>query len=142
MFELIYPAEGLARKLPLPTADTVADDEGQEFFPVVETSGEVTGRATRAYCHSGSKLLHPVVHLHIIDRSSIFAQTYTIFILSWPCQLVVEIILERILKTGFYACFPAMLLTGLTVPLILIKLTDYIEYKTNTKIISLIIGKQ
>lgn len=70
MFELIYPAEGLARKLPLPTADTVVDDEGQEFFPVVEVSGEVTGRATRAYCHSGSKLLHPVVHLHIIDRYS------------------------------------------------------------------------
>ncbi|MGM9763797.1 MAG: NUDIX domain-containing protein [Candidatus Cryptobacteroides sp.] len=48
----------------------MTDDEGQEFFPVVEASGEVVGRATRAYCHSGSKLLHPVVHLHIIDRYS------------------------------------------------------------------------
>jgi len=38
-----------------------------EMFPVVDESGEVTGSATRAECHSGSMLLHPVVHLHIID---------------------------------------------------------------------------
>lgn len=40
----------------------------KEMFPVVEPSGIVVGRASRKYCHSGSKLLHPVVHLHIIDR--------------------------------------------------------------------------
>ena len=42
--------------------------QGTEWFPVVEPTGIVTGRASRAYCHSGAKVLHPVVHLHIIDR--------------------------------------------------------------------------
>lgn len=40
-----------------------------EFFPLVNESGEVIGKATRAECHSGSKLLHPVVHLHIFNRA-------------------------------------------------------------------------
>lgn len=39
----------------------------QELFPIVNEQGEVTGSATRAECHSGSMLLHPVVHLHIFD---------------------------------------------------------------------------
>ncbi|MDR2814054.1 MAG: NUDIX domain-containing protein [Prevotellaceae bacterium] len=42
--------------------------ENSEFFPLVDTDGKVTGKATRAECHSGSKLLHPVVHLHCFDR--------------------------------------------------------------------------
>ncbi len=38
-----------------------------ELFPIVNENGETTGCATRRECHSGSMLLHPVVHLHIID---------------------------------------------------------------------------
>ncbi len=38
-----------------------------EFFPLVTEAGEVIGKATRAECHSGSFLLHPVVHLHVIN---------------------------------------------------------------------------
>ena len=30
----------------------------------------VVGRSAREYCHSGAKPLHPVIHLHIIDRYS------------------------------------------------------------------------
>ncbi|MBE6234396.1 MAG: NUDIX domain-containing protein [Bacteroidales bacterium] len=41
-----------------------------EWFPVVERSGLVVGRALRSYCHSGAKPLHPVIHIHIIDRNS------------------------------------------------------------------------
>ncbi len=33
------------------------------MFPVVDTDGNVIGSATRGECHSGSKILHPVVHL-------------------------------------------------------------------------------
>lgn len=40
----------------------------QELFPIVSEDGTVIGSATRNECHSGSKLLHPVVHLHIIDE--------------------------------------------------------------------------
>ncbi len=38
-----------------------------EYFPIVNEEGDVTGKATRAECHSGSFLLHPVVHLHVIN---------------------------------------------------------------------------
>ncbi|MDR1527160.1 MAG: NUDIX domain-containing protein [Dysgonamonadaceae bacterium] len=41
---------------------------GEEIFPLVDESGTVTGQATRSECHNGSKLLHPVVHLHIFNR--------------------------------------------------------------------------
>ena len=37
-----------------------------EYFPVLNANGEVIGKATRKECHSGSMLLHPVVHLHIL----------------------------------------------------------------------------
>lgn len=38
-----------------------------ELFPLVDENGNVIGKATRKFCHSGSKVLHPVVHLHILN---------------------------------------------------------------------------
>lgn len=43
-------------------------DNAQELFPLVDETGKVIGSATRGKCHDGSKLLHPVVHLHVFDR--------------------------------------------------------------------------
>ncbi|MDE6086660.1 MAG: NUDIX domain-containing protein [Muribaculaceae bacterium] len=46
-----------------------------ELFPIVDPQGNIIGRATRKECHSGSKLLHPVVHLHVVDKDgNIFLQ--------------------------------------------------------------------
>ena len=42
-------------------------DNNSELFPLVDETGSVVGCATRGECHSGSKLLHPVVHLHLFD---------------------------------------------------------------------------
>lgn len=42
-------------------------DNNQEMFPIVDEQGNITGAATRGECHSGSKLLHPVVHLHVFN---------------------------------------------------------------------------
>ena len=68
--ELIYPYE-TAPVIPAPTAgEPVNVKPGTEYFPVVEPNGLVVARAARDYCHSGAKPLHPVVHLHIIDRYS------------------------------------------------------------------------
>lgn len=75
MFELVYPLE------PAPIIGEQANPAGKragsavsECLPVVDPSGAVIGRAWRKTCHevaSGhEKLLHPVVHLHIIDRFS------------------------------------------------------------------------
>lgn len=68
--ELIYPYD-IAPMVPSPTADTSVEKmAADEWFPIVEPSGLVTGRSTRRYCHSGAKPLHPVIHIHIIDRFS------------------------------------------------------------------------
>ena len=40
-----------------------------EYFPLVTETGEVIGKATRKECHSGSFLLHPVVHLHVFNSA-------------------------------------------------------------------------
>jgi isopentenyldiphosphate isomerase len=43
--------------------------KNEEWFPIVNEEGVVTGRAPRSVCHDGkSKLLHPVVHLHIFNQ--------------------------------------------------------------------------
>ena len=39
-----------------------------ELFPVVDSSGNVIGSASRKECHSGTFLLHPVIHLHVFDE--------------------------------------------------------------------------
>ena len=48
----------------------------EEWFPVVNEQGNVIGKAPRSVCHDGkSKLLHPVVHLHLFDSTGkIFLQ--------------------------------------------------------------------
>ena len=66
MFELTYPQEP-APVLPPFSIDT-RDMKASEYFPVIEPSGMVVARASREYCHGGAKPLHPVVHLHVIDR--------------------------------------------------------------------------
>ena len=45
------------------------------MFPIVDEQGNITGAATRGECHNGSKLLHPVVHLHVFNSlGEIFLQ--------------------------------------------------------------------
>ena len=46
-----------------------------EWFPLVNETGETIGKATRQECHSGSKQLHPVIHLHIFnDNGDLYLQ--------------------------------------------------------------------
>ena len=44
-------------------------DNNEEMFPLVDEEGNITGAATRGECHSGSKKLHPVVHLHVFNSN-------------------------------------------------------------------------
>ena len=44
-------------------------DNKEELFPIVDEEGRVIGKATRGECHNGSRLLHPVVHLHVFNQS-------------------------------------------------------------------------
>ena len=41
----------------------------EEWVPLVDEKGRVTGQAPRSHVHNGSNLLHPVVHLHVINHN-------------------------------------------------------------------------
>ena len=67
MIELIYPFGA-----PAPLLQGRGDAAGMrasEMLPIVDAHGVVTGRASRQWCHGGSKALHPVVHLHVLNRN-------------------------------------------------------------------------
>ncbi|MBP5388297.1 MAG: NUDIX domain-containing protein [Prevotella sp.] len=42
-------------------------DNPKELFPVVDEEGRVIGSICRSQAHDGSKVLHPVVHLHVFN---------------------------------------------------------------------------
>ncbi len=47
----------------------------EEWFDIVDEEGRVKGQAPRSLCHSGPGMLHPVVHLHLLDsRNRVFLQ--------------------------------------------------------------------
>ena len=74
MTELAYPSEPAPQVLSSASSDCVPT-ETPEMLPVVSTLGAVIGRATRGLCHGPRRLLHPVVHLHIMNREGcIFLQ--------------------------------------------------------------------
>lgn len=50
-------------------------DNPTEKFPIVDENGNTIGCISRAEAHSGSKVLHPVVHLHVFNsRNCLFLQ--------------------------------------------------------------------
>lgn len=49
------------------TESSVSQFENEEWLPVVEESGKIIGKAPRSLCHKGDKILHPVVHLHVLN---------------------------------------------------------------------------
>lgn len=70
MFDLIYPPVP-APEIPAMRAGASAHQSyrpAAEMFPLIDENGFVTGQAARAYVHGGSRLLHPVVHLHVVSR--------------------------------------------------------------------------
>jgi fucose 4-O-acetylase-like acetyltransferase len=79
-----------------------------------------------------------------IEQSSFFStvsrNVFTIFILSWPSQAVVDVLANHILKLNFYIVMPLMFLAGLFIPLLIIKVVRIIESKTPIKFLSPIIG--
>jgi isopentenyldiphosphate isomerase/intracellular septation protein A len=46
----------------------------EEWVPLVDEKAAVIGQAPRSVVHGGTKLLHPVVHLHIINKNGIYLQ--------------------------------------------------------------------
>lgn len=48
-------------------AAALAQYADEEWFDLVDVEGQVIGKAPRSHCHARKGLLHPVVHLHILD---------------------------------------------------------------------------
>ena len=69
MIDLIYPSSP-APLYPRPSVDHPGKPAcpTDELLPLMEPNGMVYGQASRAWVHSGVQVLHPVVHLHIVDR--------------------------------------------------------------------------
>ena len=72
MLDLVYPSSP-APLYPRPSVDNPGRQTlpAGEMLPLVEPSGLVYGQASREWCHSGSHVLHPVVHLHVSYGESI-----------------------------------------------------------------------
>ena len=62
MIDIIYPV-GTA-----PVLKGAKITKAIEMLPVVDAGGIVVAQAPRSFCHGAHKPLHPVVHLHIVDR--------------------------------------------------------------------------
>lgn len=45
----------------------IQKDNLEEMLPIVDEDGNIINAATRGECHNGSKMLHPVVHLHVFN---------------------------------------------------------------------------
>lgn len=49
--------------------------QNEEWLPLVDEKGMVTGKAPRSLVHRNKEMLHPVVHLHVInERKELFLQ--------------------------------------------------------------------
>ena len=66
LFGVVFIFEFVKQKLS--RARTVAIPEDEEWLPLVSENGEIIGKAPRSLCHRGEKLLHPVVHLHVLNN--------------------------------------------------------------------------
>ena len=60
-------AKASAEEAGRPESAPVKRDDPFEILPLVNERGVTVGKATRKECHNGTKLLHPVVHLHLFN---------------------------------------------------------------------------
>lgn len=65
-------------------------------------------------------------------------KTFSIYIISWPCQAAVEIVVNRVLNMHWYVVMPAMFIVGLGVPLLINEI--YKRIKWHPKFINLLFG--
>ncbi len=57
--------------------DVFAPEENiMEFLPVVNDRGNIVGRALQMELHKGNKILHPAVHLHVINNKGKAVRKY------------------------------------------------------------------
>jgi isopentenyldiphosphate isomerase len=65
LFAVVFGYEFVKQKL---NRKPQVISEVEEWLPLVNEQGEIIGKAPRSVCHRGEKLLHPVVHLHVLNN--------------------------------------------------------------------------
>lgn len=85
-------------------------------------------------------LVLPLSLRHPLKQNSIITRSYSIFILSWPCQLTAEVVLERILHLPYWCIMPPVFAAGVFVPWLMIRLIDRLERNRQHKPLTLLIG--
>lgn len=65
LFAVVFGYEFIKQKL---NRKPLLIPEDEEWLPLVNEQGEIIGKAPRSVCHKGEKLLHPVVHLHVLNN--------------------------------------------------------------------------
>lgn len=63
LFGLVFAYEFIKQKLNFRKQVVIEE----EWLPLVNEQGGIIGKAPRSACHRGEKLLHPVVHLHVLN---------------------------------------------------------------------------
>lgn len=76
----------------------------------------------------------------VLQAMAFLSCSVLLFILSWPCQLVVELVLERMLQLPYFCIMPCMMIAGLVMPCLLIFLIRRLERNKKIKVLSRIIG--
>jgi len=109
-----------------------------DYFPAIKTlkGAVIAFLMISATCF----LLMPFARRYDSNAHPILNRTFSIFILSWPCQLAVEVLTERVLHLDYYIIMPCMLLSGIFIPCVLILLVDHIEKNHKYKPITRVIG--
>ena len=54
----------------------IPEEDIMEFLPVVNDRGNIVGRALQMELHKGNKILHPAVHLHVINNKGEAVRKY------------------------------------------------------------------
>jgi isopentenyldiphosphate isomerase/intracellular septation protein A len=71
VYELLSQRIKMKKQLQQPVLQT----EDEEWLPVVDETGKILGKVLRSNVHNGSKILHPVVHLHVMNhRKDLYLQ--------------------------------------------------------------------
>ena len=66
LFGFVFAYELIRQKIR--NRKLIAVNDNEEWLPLVNEQGQIIGKAPRSACHRGEKLLHPVVHLHILNN--------------------------------------------------------------------------
>jgi len=71
LFAIYFGFEFIRNRIRMKTKVLPAN-ENEEWLPVVDEEGRVIGKAPRSICHNGEKILHPVIHLHVLNPNGYF----------------------------------------------------------------------